>query len=310
MTCESFVKLIPLYYYGELAPGDEDRLEQHLDECAACAQEAERQRVMAAALDRRQMEPSATLLAECRHDLMRSIYHQERPQPAASAPWTHFQQGFAALFPALGRWRMPLAAAALVALGFLSGRWTTSGSAGPLVTAGLAPENVISSVRSIQPVSGGEVQIVLDETRQRVVSGHLDDSNIQHWMLTAAHDETNPALRVESVDILKSHSDSTAIRNVLLNRVLEDPNPGVRLKALDGLKPFVNDPQVQSALAKVLLRDENPGVRIQAVDLLISHSSDQLVGVLQNVVRNENNSYVRNRCTKALQDMNASVGTF
>jgi hypothetical protein len=33
-------------------------------------------------------------------------------------------------------------------------------------------------------------------------------------------------------------------------------------------------------------------------------------GVLQEVVQKENNSYVRLRCQRALEDMNASVGTF
>ncbi len=34
MTCDSVSKLIPLYFYAELTPDDEDRVEQHLHECA------------------------------------------------------------------------------------------------------------------------------------------------------------------------------------------------------------------------------------------------------------------------------------
>ena len=37
MNCESVNKLIPLYFYGELSPEEEDRLEQHLDGCAGAA---------------------------------------------------------------------------------------------------------------------------------------------------------------------------------------------------------------------------------------------------------------------------------
>jgi hypothetical protein len=257
------------------------------------------------------LEPVPTLLTECRADLMRAVYREEVPsrQPVPSTPWQHFREGFAALFPPLVHLRMPLAASALVALGFFAARLTTSG-AGPLVTAGLVPDNVISSVRSVQPTSSGEVQIVLDETRRRVVSGQVNDGNIQRLMLAAAHDENNPAVRVESVEILKGHSDSTEIRGLLLNRVLQDPNAGVRLKALDGLTAFSGDAEVQKVLAEVLVRDESPGVRIKAVDLLTAHVDDNMVGVLQDVVRKEDNTYVRRRCAKALRDMNASVGTF
>lgn len=312
MNCESVTKLIPLYFYGELSPEEEDRLEQHLDACAACGREAESQRAVAAALDRRVLQPSASLLAECRHDLMQAVYRDEASalHTAPPTPWGHFRNGFAALFPPLFRWRVPLGAAALLALGFASARLTMPGAGGLLTTASIAPENIISSVRSVRPVSSGEVQIVLDETRRRVVSGQLNDSNIQRLMLAAAHDENNPGVRVESVDILKSHSDSSEIRGLLLNRVVQDPNPGVRLKALDGLKPFTGDPDVRKVLAQVLLQDDNPGVRIQAVDALTSHADDNIVGVLQSVVQREDNSYVRRRCAKALKDMNASVGTF
>jgi hypothetical protein len=271
---------------------------------------------MAAAVDRREMLPSAALLAECRHDLMRAVYRNEVPvaQAAQATPWGHFREGFAALFPPLSRWRMPLGAMALLALGFASARLTTPGAGGSFNAASLVPDNVISSVRSVtsgpEGAPSGEVHIVLDETRRRVVSGQLNEPNIQRLMLAAAHDENNPGVRVESVEILKSHTDSSEVRSLLLNRLAQDPNPGVRLKALDGLKPFTGDPEVRKVLAQVLLQDDNPGVRIQVVDALISRADDKMVGVLQSVVQREDNTYVRRRCEKALKDMNASIGTF
>ena len=51
MTCDSVSKLIPLYFYGELSPDEEDRVEQHLDGCAACSREMDRQRAMCSAVD-------------------------------------------------------------------------------------------------------------------------------------------------------------------------------------------------------------------------------------------------------------------
>ncbi len=318
MNCESVAKLIPLYFYGELGPEEEDGLEQHLDGCAACARLAESQRTLCAALDRRELPPPATLLVECRHGLMRAVEREGRvPRPLesrlerVSGRW---REGMAAWFPAWGGWRAPLGATALLSLGFVAARLTTPGAGTLPGMASFAPEGVISSVRSVQPApegaAAGEVRIVLDETRRRVVSGQLNDSNIQRLMLAAAHDENNPGVRWESVDLLQRHSDSSPVRELLLNRLVEDPNPGVRLKALDGLKAYAGDPEVRKALAQVLLRDANPGVRIGAVDALTAHADDNMVGVLQSVVEREENGYVRRRCEKALKDMNASVGTF
>jgi len=312
MNCESVTKLIPFYFYGELPPEEEDGLEQHLDACAACARQAESQRALSAALDRREIQPSAALLAECRHDLMRAVYRHEAPALRPAQPAAHWGR-LGAWLPSLGAWRMPLGASALLALGFVTARLTAPGAAGPLNLATITPD-VISSVRSVQPAHDGsqpgEVQIVLDETRRRVVSGQLNDSNIQRLMLAAAHDENNPGVRWQSVDLLKSHSDSSPVRELLLNRIAEDPNPGVRLKALDGLKTFTGDPEVRKVLAQVLVHDDNAGVRIAAVDALTAHADDDMVGFLQGVVQKEDNTYVRRRCVKALQDMNASVGTF
>ncbi len=82
------------------------------------------------------------------------------------------------------------------------------------------------------------------------------------------------------------------------------------MKALEGLKSFAGDSEVRKILAQILQMDDNPGVRIQAIDMLTSHRDASMVGVLQNMVGREDNSYVRWRCEKALKEMNASVGTF
>jgi predicted anti-sigma-YlaC factor YlaD len=56
MNCDSVSKLIPLYFYGEVTPDEEDQVDQHLHECAACAGSNGAAAHLAAALDRRQAE--------------------------------------------------------------------------------------------------------------------------------------------------------------------------------------------------------------------------------------------------------------
>ena len=108
----------------------------------------------------------------------------------------------------------------------------------------------------------------------------------------------------------RTRGGSAEVRSALLEALTADPNPGVRLKALEGLRGLTGDSEVRKTLAHVLLKDTNPGVRIQVIDLLIAHKDASTVGVLQNLVRSEDNNYVRMRCKNALQEMNASVGTF
>jgi anti-sigma factor RsiW len=314
MNCDSVVKLIPLYFYGEILPEEEDRVEAHLFMCKSCALEMERQRSLALALDARRMEGPPDLLQECRADLMAAIEGgAPRFLRTDKNPWTLFLEALGFTLTGMNRYRQPVGAMALILMGFFAARFT--GFWAPLrlatpgvTTAGLGADNVFSTVRSVQPDASGHVQIVLDETRRRVVSGAMDDQNILRFLLAGAHEE-NPAVRVEVVELLKNRSGSAEVRDALLN-ALSDSNPGVRLKALEGLKPLAADPQVRKTLAQVLLADDNPAVRMQAVDLLVSHRDDAMVGVLQNLVQREDNGYVRLKCEKALKEMNASIGTF
>ncbi|MBV8731260.1 MAG: HEAT repeat domain-containing protein [Acidobacteriia bacterium] len=314
MNCDAVLNFIPLYFYGELAPPEEDELEEHLHACPGCAREMERQRALAAALSGRQIEPSAAFLDHCREDLMAAVLgrgHQLAIAPARvdvatpprrTGPWRLFLDALAETFSGFERLRLPLGAAAMVALGFFSARLTTTRSP---ATA----EAAFPTVRSIQPDGSGRVQISLDETRRRVVSGRMDDENIQQLLLAAAHGD-NPAARLESLGVLKDRADSSPVRDALLNAVGHDPNPGVRLAALEGLKPLSGDQEVRKVLAQVLLTDDNPAIRMQVVDLLTTHRDDAIVGVLQDLMQKENNNYVRMKSEQALKAMNASVGTF
>ena len=314
MTCDSISKLIPLYYYGELTPEEEDRMEEHLHQCSGCTREVERQRTLAASLDQRRMQTPVLLLEDCRADLMAAVQggapRMERP---AKGPWKLFLEAIGASLAGFGRVRQPVAALALIALGFCAARFTSSttpaGSGAALSSAATPADNVFSTVRSVQPDSSGGVQIAFDETRRRVVNGRMEDSNIQKLLLAAAH-EDNPAVRVESMSLLKSRAGSSEVRDALLNAVSQDSNPGVRLKALEGLKPLAGDAEVRKALARVLLVDENAAVRMLVVDLLVAQRDDAMVGVLQGMVQRESDNSVRLKMEKALKGMNASIGTF
>jgi len=311
MNCDAVVKSIPLYFYGEVAPDAEDAIEEHLGSCAPCREEWERQKSLAAVLDRHVLAPPAALLAECRHDLARAIYREESPEVrrSASDPWGLFRDAFSSLWRPGIRFRQPAGAVALIALGFFAARFTGSWPAGASL-AGFTPDAMVSNIRSVQPDHAGSVQISLDETRRRVISGRLDDHNIQRLLMAAAREQDNPGVRVESVELLKGRGSSVAVRGVLLEAVTHDPNPGVRLKALEGLKSFAADADVRKTLAQVLLKDQNAGVRIQAIDLLIANQDAATVSTLQTLIGKEDNNYIRMRCQNALRNMNASVGTF
>ncbi len=175
-------------------------------------------------------------------------------------------------------------------------------------------------VSDVEKQNDGSVRIVVDETRQRTITGSLDDQRVRALLLEAVRDPNNPGLRQDSVDLLTRRAQSAEIRGALVYLVVHDQNDGVRLKAMQGLKPFSAEPDVRGALARALLSDGNPGVRTQAIDLLVQVPSGSalpngsvpnidpaMVGILQQLMLREKNASVRQRCEKLLELMNASA---
>lgn len=303
MNCESASKSFSLFLYGELSLEEEQSFQDHLDGCEACRRAFEREKTMHRLLEEREILPQAALLARCRRDLDLRL-GTAAPKRAGWRAWNPF--GGLRMWPALAR---PAGALALVALGFFGARWTSQPAAG-LARQGSGGEPVVSRVRYVQPAASGRVQLVVEETRQRVLTGDPDDDQIHRLLLAAARESSDAGLRAESMDILRTRPASDELRGALLYALQHDPNPGVRLKALDALKTYAGDPQVRGTLARVLLADDNPGVRTQAIDLLVMQKGDAIAGLLQGVIQKESNDYVRLRCQRALQEMDASVGTF
>jgi hypothetical protein len=304
MNCESVSKSLSMFLYGELALDQEQALQDHVDGCEACRKAFETEKLIHAALDERETEAPPALLARCRRDFGDRL---DALAPRRTG-WLTAVKDFLGAGRSWAPAMRPVGAVALVALGFFGARWTATQ---PAAVAPGPSEPIVSRVRYLQPEPSGQVRLMVEETRQRYVTGNPQDGPIQQLLLAAARESSDPGVRADSVEILKDRAASNEVRDALIYALRSDMNAGIRLRALDGLKAYAADPQVRRALAQALLTDDNPGVRTQAIDLLVQNRQDEaLVGVLQELLQRESNSYVRLRSERALKDMNASVGTF
>ena len=312
MNCTEVTGQLPLMLYGELSFDEEESLQQHLEACSACHRELDSIKILHENIDTAEAVPDAELLANCRRDLRVATTALAEGGGPRRNIWSDLA---ARLFPNGFVWNWfgkPAGALTLIATGFFGARLVPSdggalkigrmdlGDAGP----------VASRVRFVEPRDSGQIQIVLEETRQRVLSGDMEDDGIRALLLRAARESADPGVRVETMDLLKGQQQSEDVKKALLHALQHDANAGVRLKALEGLRSSAGDPETRRALAEVLLKDDNPGVRTQAVDLLTAKREPELAGVLQEIMSREENSYVRMKCQRALNEMNASVETF
>jgi hypothetical protein len=314
-SCADARMLFALLLYGELSFDEEERVDVHLDGCADCRTALERERALHAAFDGVAVEPAASLLRECRIELRAALEHEPLPASSGSRESAGWWGRFVHALGGASILR-PVGAVALLALGFFGARLT------PLLNVGLS-ENLltgtsqagIARVSDVETQTDGSVRIVVDETRQRTISGNLDDQRIRTLLLEAVRDPSNPGLRTDSVALLSHRAQSAEIRNALVYLVGHDPSDGVRLKAMEGLKASTAEPEVRDALARALLNDTNPGVRTQAIDMLIPGPGDHslpnidraMIGTLQELMTRENNPSVRQRGERVLEAINASA---
>ncbi len=302
MNCNSVRSEFWLYLYDELSADQEHLLTEHLEGCADCRRELEREQALHRALDIRTQEPPPALLAQCRRGLRSAL------RESGSARWGWLGR-LAEAITSRESWLLrPAGAVALVAIGFFSARLTPT----PFGDGAFSPTDLVSSrVRFVEPSASGRVRIVVEETRRRLVSGTMAEEPVRSLLLAASRDPEDAGLRLDSMGLLQQESASAVVRRALLEALQRDSNAGVRLKALEALRPFVRyDAEVRRGLGQVLLRDDNPGLRAQAIDMLVEHNSKDVVGVLQDLMRREGNDYIRQRGQRALREMNASVETF
>jgi anti-sigma factor RsiW len=317
MNCAEVTQEIPNYCYGEVSSEVEEAVESHLASCPACRTELARHQKFIELLDERETLSDAGMLLRCRAELSRTLRQEiaaEARHGAGWRGWHHAVEYLRELSRVHIPFRVPVGAMALVALGFVGARYTPEKFGG--VRAAVA-EPLFSNVRSVEPnSSSGQVQIAVDEVRRRIVSGNMQDPEIQSLLLAGVREGENPNVRLDSITVLRGGAagggttDSAQLRQALLGALENDPNAGVRLKALEGLKQFAGDAAVRTTVANVLLKDDSAAVRVQAIDLLTAHHDDSIVGILQNAVQKEDNSYVRAQCSRLLAQLKASVGTY
>jgi hypothetical protein len=311
---------ISLYLYNELGDEEREALETELESNPELAQAVDSERRFLQKMSQRiDRDVPHALLVECRHDLLRSVYriaNQPRSRWDLGGWLSRFPDSLRSLRLA---WQ-PTAALALLAVGFFAGRTADrlprldgSISQGhPATEASFV--SAPGSLRDIQSVEvnpeNGNIEIVLEEVTRRTIRGSSQDPNIRSLLISTVKDYPNSGVRLETLDALSPRATDGDVRKALLTTMIEDGNPGVRLKALEALKPHHNDPEVRQGLVRILEEDDNPGMRVQAIELLTENPDRDLVGVLQNLVGQESNNYVRLRMMKTLHDLNASVDRF
>lgn len=304
MNCEWVKANVTLYVYDELADDGRYELEQHIARCPACAAELETMRGFRTSMSAApQPEPTPNLLAASRMRLQEALETAEQ------------QRGWRTLDPMMWLRQMkfsPALAAVLLIIGFAGGigaAWRAIPRAVPQILgrgSAVPAEASIAGINEITQVPGSDkVEIKYDTAVPQKVEGSLNDQRIQQLLLYAAHNNYNPGLRQNSVDLLSQNPEDAHIRQALEASLLSDSNPGVRLKALESLGPYVKqDTGVRDAIVQALQNDSNPGVRAEAIHFLGPVRADGSVRlVLQRLAAEDRSEFIRQQAARVLASL-------
>ena len=171
MNCEQVKDNRPLYLYNELEEREHEALQEHLESCPSCARVLEQERRLLGRLDqRRSAHPSEAMLAECRHDLMRSVYQRQEDDSRGARrlpAWADLSRVFASS----PRTWQPAAALVVLVVGFYFGRASVGApaeeaSVSDVRSASLIPwETSVGEIQSVErDPDDGTVEIVFEET--------------------------------------------------------------------------------------------------------------------------------------------------
>ena len=305
MKCEWVRENIVLHVYGELADDARHELEQHVARCADCALELRAEQNFHELLSQdRAEDPSPNLLTSSRMRL------QEALETTVQGRWWHRLAFDPANWLRQVRFSPALASAILI-LGFAGGVGTAYRMIprGPqLPGPGPAPsatEASIAGIDSITPVPGtDQVAIKYNTVTTQETSGSLNDQKIQQLLLFAARNN-NSGVRVDSVDLLAKSSSDLQVREALIYALQNDTNPGVRLKSLDALGNYVkSDTNVRDAVLRALVNDSNQGIRIEALRLIEPVKADGSVrGVLMALASKDQSTYIKSQARTILAQL-------
>lgn len=309
VDCQWVRNYLPLFLYQELSFEEEEWLQSHLGTCEACRTTLAAERELHEAFNQADEQLPVGLLNGCREQLATRVAAEQ------ARPANGWMERVRAWFTPRMVLR-PVAGLALVALGFFGAGLMPRPPQDAFVTSVTDP--VATRVRRVEPVGTGRFQIVLDETRQRIVLGSPEDDPIKQLLISAASEPSDPALRGEMIEILSSSvAPCDETRQALLQAMETDSNDGVRLRAMEALKPMSHEADVRRVLARVLLKDPNAGVRTKAIDLLTANQGgvnmireNEMVGVFQDLLGREPNQYIRMQAQRQLQQVKASTEVY
>lgn len=277
MNCQSAREIFPELLDHRTAATAHAEARTHLAGCPECQREFSALSQTLAALD---AMPSPTPSPRLRQNFYAML--EEEKNSAASLQVAAARERQVRRVSLWGWILSPIAAGALVLVGFQAGRQSTPPPASANSTEVAAMRGEIRDLRSQMGKMTQLVGLQLLQQQQGPVSDRMQE------VLAAA----------------KADQPSAKVLDDLIMALAFDPSVNVRLRALEALYPHADNQNVRQGVLASLPREQNPLVQLELIDFLAAARDREAAPALEKMSRNEGiDQSVRDAARRALAQL-------
>jgi len=255
MKCAQYEELFSGWVDGSLTPAEREKMEQHLNSCAACREElADMQKVWDMMAVGETPEPSAHM--KVKFQAMLDTY-KDSVADERNSLWQSITGLFNNLWERQRRW--PLAYnLAIVLISFGCGYWFFSSG------------------------KGGKQEQELQALTSQV-------HELKQTMMLALLQNPSASERIRGVSYTSEikHADKEVI-DALLATLNNDDNVNVRLSTLDALAQMANHPEVRQGLIQSIARQDSPLMQSAIADVMLKLQEKRSVGSFRELLKQKN----------------------
>jgi len=262
MNCQAAREIFPELLDRRTPAAAQPEARVHLANCPDCQREFSALRQTLAALD---AMPTPAPSPHLRKNFYAML--EEEKNSAVSVHAATLRQNRARRFSLFAWILSPVAACALVAVGYIAGTRPTA----PASTVGDATQRELSSMR----------QQIAKQNEQLGKMTQLVGYQLLQQQQGPANDRLREVLASASTD-----KPDDKVLDTLLLALAYDPSSNVRLRALEALYPHADRALVRSSVLASLPREQNPLVQLEMIDFVAAARDQDAAPVLKKISQN------------------------
>jgi hypothetical protein len=287
MTCEKAREIFPELLDPRTPATAQLEARTHLASCPDCQRDFAALTQTATALDAMPTPPPSPRLRRNFYAML-----EEEKHSAASVRAVARREHRVSLL----RWVLsPLAAAALLALGFVVGQRNAQRAS----SQELATSDAIRTALRSELLAVRDQVAKQNEQMERMTKAVLVSAVLQQQQQSPANSRLSDIL----AKVKQENVDDKTLEQLVLAVTL-DPNANVRLRALDALYAHADRQMVRAGVLTALQREPNPLVQLELIDFIATAQDPNAAPVLEQISADESaNANVRDAAKFALAQL-------